>query len=97
MQGTARSGEPRLEGLVAVREVPGVETRVANAEGEGGPGRVRVPRTPLRRGKRERLGALDGVRARPQSRVADDTPVGLLGLAETRRIPKYIHNGGVIR
>lgn len=87
VQGGARSGEPRPQGLVASREVPSVERSVANAEGEGGSGRVCVSRTPLRRGERERLGAFDGVRTRPASRVADDAPVRFLGLAEARRVP----------
>lgn len=87
VQGSARGGKPRLEGLVPGREAPGVKRRVANAKREGGLGRVRVSFTPLRRGKRERLGTLDGVRTRPQRRVSDDTPVRFFGLAETGRIP----------
>lgn len=68
----------------------GVERRVADAEGEGGPGRVGVSRAPQRRGKREPLGPLDGIRARPQSGVAVDTPIGFLSIAETRRIPTVV-------
>lgn len=71
-----------------------VERRVSDAEGERGSGRVGVSCTPLRRGKREPFGPLDRVRAWPQSGVTVDTPIGLLRLAETRRIPIYMAGGG---
>lgn len=68
----------------------GVERGVADAEGDRGSGRVGVSCTPQRRGQREPLGPLDGVRARPQSGVTVDTPVRFLRLAEARRVPAVV-------
>lgn len=50
VENTPRGGEPRLEGLVPLSEVLGVERRAAHAKGQGGPSRVGISGTPLRCG-----------------------------------------------